>query len=180
MAGKVLYRAAKVKGWVENAAARTFGPIVDDTLSRVIYLCLDIGTRRTGVAISDSIGMLARPLGRFPGGEGAEALADRLRDLVHEHQVGAIVIGLPRRLSGEHGPEADNVTSLAQGLGERLDVPVRLWDERLSTVEAQRLMIEAGVRRKRRKAVVDAIAATVILQSYLDSLPSPLATDAAS
>ncbi len=145
----------------------------------MIYLCLDIGTRRTGVAISDPIGMLARPLGRLPGGEGVEALADRLRHLIEEHQVEAIVVGLPRRLSGEHGPEAEHVTSLAAGLRERLAVPVQLWDERLTTVEARRLMIEAGVRRKRRKAVIDEIAATVILQSYLDSLPSGSAADAA-
>lgn len=141
------------------------------------YLGLDIGERRTGVAISDPTGFLARPLGKVPGGESAAQLATRLLVLLQEHEVDGVVIGLPRRMGGEHGPEAERIEVLAAQLRELLPVPIALWDERLTTVEANRLMIESGMRRKRRKASVDQIAATIILQGYLDSLPARVVQD---
>ena len=132
------------------------------TLERMTILCLDIGRSRIGVALSDPGGTLARPHG------GAAALVRRLQPLVEEFEVGEIVVGLPRRLGGEHGPEAAAVTRLAEELAELTEMPVRLWDERLSTVEATRILRERGVRGRRLKALVDQVAAAVILQSYLD------------
>lgn len=132
-------------------------------------LCLDIGSVRTGVAISDPTGLLARPLQAVPGGHDAEALTDALRPLIEEHEVEALVVGHPRRMSGQEGPEAERVTGLARALRERLSVPVHLWDERLSTVEVRERLESAGVRRRQRsRAQIDCLAATVILQSWLD------------
>ena len=148
------------------------------TLERMTILCLDIGRSRIGVALSDPGGTLARPHAVLPapggrltairGTGGAAALVRRLQPLVEEFEVGEIVVGLPRRLGGEHGPEAAAVTRLAEELAELTEMPVRLWDERLSTVEATRILRERGVRGRRLKALVDQVAAAVILQSYLD------------
>ncbi len=138
------------------------------TLERMTILCLDIGRSRIGVALSDPGGTLARPHAVLPAPGGAAALVRRLQPLVEEFEVGEIVVGLPRRLGGEHGPEAAAVTRLAEELAELTEMPVRLWDERLSTVEATRILRERGVRGRRLKALVDQVAAAVILQSYLD------------
>lgn len=133
------------------------------------YLCLDVGERRTGVAVSDPLGILARPLTTLAGGRSAEELAADLRPLLEEHEVRELIVGLPRRLSGVTGPEAARIEALAERLRELLDIPVRLWDERLSTVEVKRRLREAGVRRRQRtKEQIDRLAATVILQSWLD------------
>lgn len=132
-------------------------------------LCLDIGAVRTGVAISDPLGMLARPLEAIRGGLEAAELAALVAPLVTEHAVSDLVVGLPRRLSGEVGPEAERVIELVEELRPLLDVPVHLWDERLSTVEVRERLAAAGVRRRRRsRAQIDCLAATVILQSWLD------------
>ena len=136
----------------------------------MVYLCLDMGTRRIGVAVSDPTGLLARPIDTLPGGEPAPQFAQRLRPLVRDHEAEKLVIGLPKRLDGARGPEAIAVETIAAELQELLGMPVILWDERLSTVEATRRLIESGVRPKRRKQLVDQVAAALILQSYLDAL----------
>ena len=152
-------------------------------------LGLDVGDRRTGVAISDSEGILATPLAVIDS-VGQDVLAEKILALVEEHEVGHVVVGLPRRLSGDLGRQADKVTVFAEKLSclakERstLQFDIQLWDERLSTKAAERLKT-APVRRrdsvragKRRgtgshnipiKAQVDAIAAALILQGFLDS-----------
>ncbi len=138
----------------------------------MVHMCLDMGTRRIGVAVSDPTALLARPLVTLPGGEASEALAARLRPLIEDTDARRLVIGLPKRLNGARGPEAVAVETVAAELRDLLDVPVSLWDERLSTVEANRRLTESGVRPKRRKQVVDQLAAALILQSFLDSLDS--------
>jgi len=140
----------------------------------MVYLCLDMGVRRIGVAVSDPTGLLARPLETLTGGEPVAKFAQRLRLLVRDNDAEQLVIGLPKQLDGAHGPEAIAVETIATELQEILSMPVILWDERLSTVEARRRLIESGVRRKRRKQLVDQVAAALILQSYLDSLGSPV------
>ena len=168
---KVFHPATEVKrqaGWVR--------PVIPSTA--MTFLCLDLGTRRTGLAISDPTGLLARPLTTVPGGESGPALAERLLRLSEEHEVDEIVVGFPRRMSGRKGPEAERTEALVEQLRELLPVPIHLWDERLSTVEAERRLIEAGVRRKKRKAMVDATAAALILQSFLDARGSVRATEA--
>ena len=136
----------------------------------MVYLCLDMGTRRIGVAVSDPTGLLARALDTLPGGEPVPMFAERLRPILKDNDAQRLVIGLPRRLNGELGPEAIAVETLATELQERLGLPVILWDERLSTVEAMRRLVKAGIRPQRRKELVDGVAAALILQSYLDSL----------
>src|SRR5215472_3407927 len=126
---------------------------------------LDVGEARIGVAVSDPTGTLASArevLTRRP-----EALALKaIGRLVEEEEAEAIVVGLPRSLSGELLSQAILVQEFAERLRQEVPVPVRFWDERLSTVAAEREMRAAGTKRERRKAIVDAVAAAIILQNY--------------
>jgi len=131
-------------------------------------LALDVGDKRIGVAISDPSQLLARSLKVIQRGSRQEDFAAVAR-LVEEYEVERVVVGYPRSLDGTVGEQADKVERYAAGLAEVLTVPVLLWDERFSTVSAERLMREAGSRGKKRREWVDAVAAAVILQDYLDS-----------
>lgn len=131
-------------------------------------LCLDVGDRRIGVAVGDVDSRLARPLTvirRIGGRPDLEAVAR----LAREEGVERVVVGLPRSLDGTLGPQARKVQAFVAALRRFVAVPIEMWDERFSTVEAERLMAEIGVRAEKRRARVDAIAAAVVLQSYLDS-----------
>jgi len=134
-------------------------------------LGLDIGDKRIGVALSDPQGLLASALTII---ERRDSAADiqAILDLVEKHGVERIVIGLPLSLDGSIGQQAEKVQAFAKMLGQKVDVPVESWDERLSTVAAERLLIEVGAKRAKRKKQRDAIAASFILQGYLDRLRS--------
>jgi putative holliday junction resolvase len=133
-------------------------------------LGVDVGTVRVGVALSDPNGVLATPLTTLSRDQRAGADLERLAELVAEHEVVEVVVGLPRTLAGRHGPAADAAQSYAAALAERIaPVPVRLTDERLSTVAATRSLREGGVPGRRQRAVVDQAAAVQILQSWLDA-----------
>lgn len=134
----------------------------------MIWLALDPGSRRIGVAISDDAGTIAVPLRTLEVGKRGDFPIDALRELVRSRHVEGIVVGLPRRLDGTHGPEAEAAAALAERLAAELGLPVELWDERLTSVEAERLLVDAGVRRKKRRGATDRIAATLILQGFLD------------
>jgi putative Holliday junction resolvase len=128
-------------------------------------LGIDLGTVRVGLAVSDPQRLLAQPLDVVPR-EGAEdAIADRTREL----EVGEVVVGIPLRMDGSHGPEADAAEDFAQTLEELLGLPVARWDERLSTKEAERSMRAAGANSRKQRGVVDKVAAAMVLQSFLDS-----------
>lgn len=134
-------------------------------------LGLDLGDVRIGIAVSDPDRRVAVPLGtvhvgRPPG----ELLA--IATLVAEHQITLVVLGLPLSMSGERGPRASLAAEFSEALRAVLTVPVELQDERLSTVEAERSLREAGVKGRDRRAVVDAAAARVILQAWLDAHPA--------
>ncbi len=131
-------------------------------------LALDVGEKRIGVAISDLSQSLARSLKVVQRGSRQEDFAAVAR-LVEEYEVEKVVVGYPRSLNGMAGAQAERVERYAVGLTESLTVPVLLWDERFSTVSAERLMREAGVRSKKKRERIDAVAAAVILQDYLDS-----------
>jgi putative holliday junction resolvase len=131
-------------------------------------LGLDLGSARIGVALSDPDRRLAVPLGTVHVGQPPGELI-AVANLVREHEVTAVVLGWPRSLSGRSGPSAQHAEAFAQALRGILTVPVELQDERLSTVEAERLLREAGVKGQSRRAVVDRTAAAVILQAWLDS-----------
>ncbi len=132
-------------------------------------LALDLGDVRVGLALSDPLGITAQPLGKFER-RGPKVDLRRVRELIGEHEVERVVVGHPLLLSGEAGERALDAQDFAARLERSLaGVPVVLWDERLSTVEAERAMIRGDVRRKKRKQVIDTLAATLILQSYLDA-----------
>ena len=130
-------------------------------------LGVDYGEATIGLAVSDETGLIAQgltALRRRGGSRDFEAIAA----LVRERQVGAIVVGHPRNMDGTIGPAAQAAESFARALGDRTGLPVHLWDERLSTRQAERAMIQAGVRRARRRSAVDVVAAILILQNFLD------------
>ncbi len=129
---------------------------------------LDIGTKYIGVAISDETGILAQ--GRETILRVNEKLAlERIKDLVEEYKVKEIVVGLPINLDGTEGVRAKDSIKFSENLKLTTALPIELWDERFSTKEAEAVMIKASVRRKKRKQVIDKMAAQIILQSYLDS-----------
>ena len=132
-------------------------------------LALDPGTKRIGVAISDELKLIAQPLEFVPAEPFAEFLA-RLRQLVQEKEVDLIVVGMPRNMDGTYGPAATRVREFVSELKKAIPLRIKKWDERLTTVQANRILLDANARRDKRKEKVDKIAAAILLQSYLDSL----------
>jgi len=130
-------------------------------------LALDVGEKRIGVAVSDPLGLTAQGLGVVVRRDLAHDLA-ALVALAAPYRIREIVVGLPRHLDGRLGTHAAAALELAEALGRELKVPVVSSDERLSTAEAERLLIAADLSRKKRRRVVDQVAATLILQGYLD------------
>jgi len=132
-------------------------------------LGVDVGSVRVGVALSDPAPILATPLVTLSRDERSGSDLDRLAELVVEHEVVEVVVGLPRTLAARHGKAAAIATSYARQLARRVrPVPVRLADERLTTVSATRMLSDRGVRGKKQRAVVDQAAAVEILQAWLD------------
>lgn len=143
-----------------------------------VRLGVDVGSVRVGVAVSDPSGVLATPLVTLPRDASRDADIDGLAALVVEYEAVEIVVGLPRSLSGREGPAAQTARAYAATLAKRVEpVPVRLADERLTTVMASRNLTAQGVRGKRQRAVVDQAAAVLILQSWLDSRRSGVVKD---
>jgi putative pre-16S rRNA nuclease len=132
-----------------------------------LALGLDLGDARIGVAVSDDDRRMAVPVGTVHTGAPADLKA--IAKLVDEHAATAVIIGLPLSMSGERGPAAMKADAFADALRSLLTIPVELQDERLSTVEAERGLREAGVTGPERRNVVDRTAATVILQAWLDA-----------
>ena len=113
-------------------------------------LAIDHGTKRIGVAISDSLNLIAQPLGYLP----AEPFPDflqRLKTILREKEVSLVLVGLPRNMDGTYGPAAAQVQQFVAALNETLGVPIKTWDERLTSVHANRLLTQANVRRRKRK-----------------------------
>ncbi len=142
-------------------------------------LAVDVGSVRVGVALSDPAPILATPLVTLSRDERSGTDLDRLTELVVEHEVVEVVVGLPRTLAARHGAAAAGAHAYALDLAGRIaPVPVRLADERLTTVSASRMLSERGVRGKRQRAVVDQAAAVEILQAWLDARSAALARSA--
>jgi putative Holliday junction resolvase len=130
-------------------------------------LAVDWGRVTLGLAVSDELGITAQGLPSLPRsseGRDVEAIGAYIRDLGVE----AIVVGLPKNMDGSLGPSAEAAQEFAKLLRERLEVPVHLWDERLTSLAAERTLLQAGMRRRARRAVLDQVAATMILQGFLD------------
>lgn len=129
-------------------------------------LGVDVGDARIGVAACDPLGLIATPVETVPAGEGAQP---RLLALIAEHEPIEVVVGLPRSLSGGEGPAAAKVRTFVAELAGKMSVAVRLVDERMTTVSAESALRAQGRKGQRRRAVVDQVAAVVILQHALDS-----------
>lgn len=129
-------------------------------------LGLDIGERRIGVAVSDELGTIASPVGLI---RRESDVARELKELIIRYDAVRLVAGLPVGLSGREGPQAALVREFTDALASEIDVPLDYWDERLSTAVAERSLIAGGTRRNKRKDKIDAVAAAVILQGYLDN-----------
>jgi putative Holliday junction resolvase len=128
-------------------------------------LGLDVGEKRIGVALAE--GLLAIPVTVIDR-RVEETDMEMIMALVEEYRAERIVVGLPRLMNGNIGTQAEEILSFCGALAEHVNIPVDTWDERLSTVTAERLLIDTGMKRKKRKGKIDAIAASVILQAYLD------------
>ena len=132
-------------------------------------LALDHGTKRIGVAISDEMKMIATPLDFIPAEPFANFLT-RLNGLIREKEVELMVVGMPRNMDGSYGPAALKVQEFIATLKDATGIPIKPWDERLTSAQANRFLIQANVRRDQRKEKVDKTAAAILLQSYLDAL----------
>ena len=132
-------------------------------------LGLDVGTKTIGLALSDVTRSIATPYHTVRRTKFTED-AKVIQETVKEHQVGALVIGLPINLDGSEGPRAQSTRAFARNLAARIEVPMVFWDERLSTAAVERHLLEAGASRKRRAQVIDRMAAAYILQGALDRL----------
>ena len=130
-------------------------------------LCLDYGRRRVGVAVSDPLGLTAQPVETWTG-VSREKLLERICALIEEMGVEKIVLGLPLTLKGERGDMAQEVERFASELHHRGGIPVTLWDERFTSVQARRIIRQKGEKPSRKKEEIDLIAAVLLLQNYLD------------
>ncbi|CUK02313.1 Holliday junction resolvase RuvX [Shimia thalassica] len=141
-----------------------------DALPRMqAIMGLDLGTKTIGVAVSDSFQSVATPLETVKRKKfGVDAA--RLLEIIDHRSIGVIVLGLPRNMDGSEGPRCQSTRAFARNLAQLTAIPITFWDERLSTVAAERALLEADTTRKRRAEVIDHVAASYILQGVLDRL----------
>lgn len=132
------------------------------------YLGLDLGSRTLGVSVSDSTGFIASSLTTIRHNEEYDKLLEEVVNLVQENKIDAIVLGFPKNMNNTIGPKGELSIEFKEKLESILDIPIYLQDERLTTKSATDTLIQGNVRRKNRKKVVDSVAATIILQSFLD------------
>ncbi|HSZ15742.1 MAG TPA: Holliday junction resolvase RuvX [Terracidiphilus sp.] len=132
------------------------------------YLALDVGSKRIGVAVSDELGLTAQPVMTLERRRNPREDLRSLARLARKYAVAGIVVGNPLQLSGEPSPRSVLTKTFADELGQLTGMPIHLWDERLTTHEAHQLLYEAGHQRQAHRKVVDQVAATLILQSFLE------------
>jgi putative Holliday junction resolvase len=131
-------------------------------------LAIDHGSKRIGVAISDETRTIAQPLEFIPS-EPFDKFLERLKQIIREKEVGLVLVGIPRNMDGSYGPAALKVQEFIAVLKDAIPIAIKPWDERLTSAQANRFLIEADVRRSKRKEKVDKTAAAILLQSFLDS-----------
>lgn len=133
-------------------------------------LGLDVGTKTVGVAVSDLLGMTAQPVETIKVDTKSGQLGfERLAELIDHYQPEKVVIGLPKHMNNDEGVRAEGSRSYGEAISRRFELPVIYQDERLTTLQAEKVLIDGGVRRKDRKKSIDKLAAVLILQNYLDS-----------
>ena len=130
-------------------------------------MAVDYGDARTGLAVCDRTEFLASPIGTIEE-RSAQLLAMKVAHMAEQYEVGEIIVGLPLNMNGSKGPRAEKCEAFAEMLSQLTEIPVNMWDERSTTVSAHNILNETNVRGKKRKAVVDTVAATVILEAYLE------------
>jgi putative Holliday junction resolvase len=149
----------------ENVVLDKDNQMGDKTKMRIMGL--DIGSHTIGVAVSDELGITAQGLKTIRRtSKGADF--EEIKKIINEFQIGKIVVGLPKNMNGTLGKQAAIVLQWIRNLKEEVDLPVETWDERLSTVEASKILLEADVSRRKRKKAVDKLAAVIILQGYME------------
>ncbi len=131
-------------------------------------LALDVGDKRIGVAVSDELGSTAHGIKTMERG-GVDKDIKGIETLMKEYSVERLVVGLPKNMDGTIGPQGEKVLRFVDELAKRIDIPVALWDERLTSLSAEKVLVQADLSRQKRKKVIDKVAATLILQNYLDS-----------
>lgn len=132
------------------------------------FLALDLGSRRIGIAVSDELGLTAQPVLTLLRRRNPREDLRSIARLARRHAVAAIVVGNPLHLSGQASPRSAKTQAFAQELGALTGLPIHLWDERLTTRDAHQILYEAGHPRQAHRPIVDQVAATLILQSFLD------------
>jgi putative Holliday junction resolvase len=157
-------------GASQNPDERPFHPRV---------LGLDVGSRRIGLAVSDPLGLTAQGLETLQR-ENKRRDFEKLKQIIREYQVSEIVVGYPLRMSGEEGIQAEKMQLFAEELRRRFKLPVHLWDERLTSTQANRLLRETDMSIKRRGQVVDQMAAVLILQNWMESRDGGFSVSTAS
>jgi len=140
---------------------------LDSRPNMIRIMGIDVGTVRVGISLSDPLGITAQPLEVVQSKN--QSPYPRILGIIEEYEVTRIVVGNPLQLNGEAGLASENIAQFVEVLKTKTDLPVELWDERLSTAQAQRVMIGGGARRSKRRESIDKIAAALILQSYLDA-----------
>ena len=130
-------------------------------------IALDVGTKRIGVAISDELFLTAQGMDTIQRQSLASDL-DRIKNIVKERDVSEIVVGLPLNMDGSYSAKTKEVVEFMDSLSKAINLPVKTWDERLTTVQAERVLLDADMSRAKRKKVTDKLAAQLILQSYMD------------
>ena len=131
---------------------------------------LDVGSKTIGIAVSDAFGWTAQGITTLYWDENDfQTVRDQLADLIKEHNITEVVVGLPKNMNGSIGERGEASQRIAKYIEEQFGVKVFLWDERLTTMAAERVLLEADVSRKKRKKVIDKMAAMMILQGYLDA-----------
>jgi putative Holliday junction resolvase len=171
--GRGIFIMRQVMDSVEFSTSPSGGTVIK--LSRDLetggprrVLCIDYGRKRLGLALSDELGVTAQPLGKIEE-DSVEDRMDEIERICEEKGVTEVVVGLPLTMKGEVAQAASRVIAFARDLNQRLGLPVITWDERLSTKEGEKALLESGMRRNKRKQVVDSVAAAIILQSFLDA-----------
>lgn len=134
----------------------------------MVILSVDYGDKRTGIAVCDKFEMLASPVCVITEWN-ADSLAKKIIEIANEKKAEEIVVGMPKNMDGSSGFRADACKALGDKLSALTSIPIKFWDERLTTVSAHKILNENNIRSKKRKSIVDAVAADIILQDYIDS-----------
>ncbi|WP_032121846.1 Holliday junction resolvase RuvX [Clostridium amazonitimonense] len=132
-------------------------------------LGLDVGEKTIGVAVSDPLGFTAQGITTIRR-KNKNVDIEEIRVICKEYEVETIVVGLPKNMNGTIGPQGEKILGFSKQIGKVLNIPIEMWDERLTTIAAERAMLEADLSRAKRKKIVDKVAATYILQGYLDRI----------